>query len=547
MVNNNNKPPHKRPIKSVDGFVSHGGRQLHHGQHQPKPLPNPNLQSTDRSQQFMSHSRLDNFKASDGFHSVRQPVIEPALRRRLDRQPRRDKNGKIDLSLTPAPKKRKKRNWKKIALRSGIGVGLVAVLIVGFLFAKGIWKLHQVFHGGGGAASLEANVDPNKLKGEGDGRVNILVLGIGGDGHQAPDLSDTMMIASIDPVQKQAALLSIPRDLWVKPDGFGYMKINSVYANNKYAALYKKYSEKDAIEYGLSAVEKEVSKDMGIPIHYHVLIDAHGFEQAVNTVGGVDINVDAQNTVHEVLWDDIRNKTYVLDVKAGQQHFDGQRATFYARSRETSQRGDFDRTERQRLLIIALKNKIFSLGTFSNPLKVSQLLDNFGNHISANLTTNEMMRLYQLGKDINNIGSIGLADPPNNFVTTDNVDGLSIVRPRKGLTDFSEIQNYVRNALKDSYLAQENAKIMILNGTTTAGLGTKKQDELKSYGYNVISVGNAPTQTYSKTILVDLRSGQKKYTKHYLEQRLNLTAVNSLPDNTITPGDADFVIILGAN
>lgn len=436
-------------------------------------------------------------------------------------------------------------------MRSLAGVMLLLVVIGGFLFGKGYLKLHQIFKGGAeGAAALQDNVDPAKLKGEGDGRVNILLLGKGGDGHDGPDLTDTILIASIDPVQKQAALLSIPRDLWVSPDGFGSMKINAVYANAKYAALNRKATAKDAETAGFNAIEKEIQEDIGIPIHYHVMVDFAGFEQAINTVGGVDINVDAAGTVRETLWDELTRKNYTLDVREGNQHFDGQRALYYARSRHTSPRGDFDRTERQRKLILALKEKVLSLGTFANPLKISQLIDAFGNHVQANMTTKEVTRLYDIGKNINpsSVMSVGLADPPNNYVTTDNINGISIVRPRAGLTDFSEIQSYVRNALKDGFIANENASIAVLNGTATPGLATKKAAELKSYGYNVNMIGDAPTKTYTKTILVDLRNGQKKYTRHYLEQRLGVTAVTSLPDSNIqNPGNADFIIILGSN
>ena len=127
-----------------------------------------------------------------------------------------------------------------------------------------------------------------------------------------------------------------------------------------------------------------------------------------------------------------------------------------------------------------------------------------------------------------------------------NISGQSIQAPRAGLNDFSEIQHYVRNTLKDGFIANENATVAVLNGTNTPGLATKKAAELKSYGYNVNLIADAPTKTYTKTILVDMRGGQKKYTLHYLEQRLGVTAVSSLPDPNITnPGNSDFVIILG--
>jgi hypothetical protein len=288
---------------------------------------------------------------------------------------------------------------------------------------------------------------------------------------------------------------------------------------------------------------------MGIPIHYHVMVDFRAFKEAVNTVGGVDLNVGQNGAVYEQLWDESTGKNYILNVQPGQQHFDGTRALFYARSRYTSPRGDFDRTERQRKIILALKSKVLSAGTYADPRRIAALLNEFGNHVNTNFNgTDDLMRLYDITKDINgsSLVSVGLADPPNSYVTTDNVDGQSIVRPRLGLTDFSEIQKYVRNTLRDGFLAKENAKIMILNGTNIPGLATKKADELRSYGYKVSKVGDAPTHNYSQTTLVDMRNGVNKYTQHYLEQRLGVTTTTKLPDSNINPGTADFIIILGS-
>jgi hypothetical protein len=245
----------------------------------------------------------------------------------------------------------------------------------------------------------------------------------------------------------------------------------------------------------------------------------------------------------------IDGKPYYLNVPAGQQHFDGMRALAYARTRHTSNRGDFDRTERQRTVMLALKSKVFSAGTYGNPNKISQLTSAFGNHVQTNLGLGDISRLYDIGKEIDGskVASIGLADPPNNYVTTASMDNLSVVIPRAGIDNYKDIQNFIRNKLRDGFLADENANIVILNGTSTTGLAARTSDELKSFGYNVSQIGDAPTKTYSKTIIVDLRSGQKKYTKSYLEKRFGVSTVNSLPDSNINPGTADFVIILGTN
>ncbi len=490
---------------------------------------------------------IDDFRRKDGFHPGGNPTItSPGNTKKLSRAPRRRSK------LYDGVKETKKFQWRKAAKRSALVLLLAIVITGGLLFTKGYLKWRKVLKGGGQeVAALQGDVDPNSLKVEGDGRYNVLLLGKGGDGHEAPDLTDTILVASIDPVQKEAGLLSIPRDLWVKPaNGGSYTKINAVYADAKYAVLSGKKTPNQAAkaeEAGLNAIDKTVEQVIGIPIHRHVIVDFKAFKDGVNAVGGIDLNV--QQSVYENLWDESTHRNYVLNVQPGPQHFDGTRALFYARSRHTSPRGDFDRTERQRAILVGLKQKVFSVGTLSNPLKISQLMDAFGDHIQTNINSNEVKSLYDLAKQIggDKVTSIGLADPPNEYVKTGSISGLSVVVPKAGVGNYQEIQSYVRNTLRDSYLKKENASILILNGTSRPGLATAKADLLKSYGYNVAQVGDAPTKSYRQTVLVDLRGGNKKYTKHYLEKRLGVTAIDKLPDSAIASGTADFVIIVGAN
>lgn len=502
------------------------------------------------SYQPSSEQVVGNFNQPDGYHAVDQGVVltspgspdnadkVKSHRRIFARRPKRSTEG----ALT-APKAGRAR------LKSVLKALMIVILIGGgFLFAKGILKLNKVLPGGSeGALALQENIDPSLLKGEGDGRVNILVLGKGGEGHTAPDLTDTILIASLDPINNEAAILSVPRDLYVKIPGNGSTKINAVYArakqitlsSSKQTAALKLKAEKD----GLESLEKTLEETLGIPIHYQTMIDFEGFKKAIDAVSGVDINV--ATPLYEVMR--IDGKQYILNVKKGWQHFDGFRALAYARSRHASARGDFDRAERQRLILAALKDKILSIGTFANPIKLSQLMDAFGDHVQTNLTINEMQRLYKVGKNVasDKITSVGLADPPNNFVKTGLVDGQSVVIPRAGVGNFSEIQSFIRNTLKDGFIKNENASIAILNGTPTTGLATKKAEELKSYGYNVTVVADAPTKDYQETVLVDNTKGAKKYTKRYLEKRLGVVASDKLPAGVSTASNTDFVIIVG--
>jgi LCP family protein required for cell wall assembly len=538
-------PKRRHDKRAIDGFI--------------KPSANEGSINFRRTTSYRpGASTISDFKRPDGFHPSAQPSITapttvpvPTTTASILEEPSPVAKRRRFLRRKHRKGLHKPRNkWLTRAKRGALVLSALVLLTGGFLGIKAYLKARNIFKGGSdGAAALQKDVDPSLLKGEGDGRVNMLLLGKGGEGHEAPDLTDTIIIASIDPIHKEAALLSIPRDLYVKVPGNGSMKINAVYATYKNNTLAKgKYTAQlaeEAEKAGLEAIDKTVESTMGIPIHYHAMVDFTGFKKAIDTVGGVDVNVT--DSLYEVMR--IDGKQYVLNVQTGQQHFDGFRALAYARSRYTSVRGDFDRAERQRLIMTALKDKIFSLGTFSNPLKLSQLMDAFGDHIQTNLSIDELSRLYTIGKEIpsSNIKSIGLADPPNNYVVTDNINGLSVVVPRAGVNNFTEIQSYVRNTMKDGFIKQENPSVMVLNGTETAGLATRKAEELKSYGYNVTKIGDAPTKNYTQTVLVDLRNGSKKYTKRYLEQRFKTTARTSLPDSTIVPENADFVIILGQN
>ena len=475
----------------------------------------------------------------DKYEDEYQPSSNRSLKQRLLNRWQKDQPG----SWSKAKKKTRNKRMTYAFLS-------VFIIGLGFLTAKGYVDLLKAFSGGGGAAALNLDVDPEQLNTEGDGRVNILLLGRGGPGHVGPDLTDTIILLSIDPVEKSAGLVSVPRDLYVTVPEYGSMKINSVFYNGKTRALsdageINDATKRQAEEAGLKLVDDTVKDVLGIPINYHGVIDFSGFKKAIDTVEGIDIDVP-KNVREQMLID---GQPYLLDVSAGQKHFEGFEALSYSRSRHTSARGDFDRTERQRQVIIGLKEKVLSLGTFSNPTKLSQLLEQFGKNVSTNFSLDDTNKIYSLLKDINSdkIKSIGLSDPPRNFLKTDRIDGSSVVLPLLGQDNYQDIHHYIRNSLRDSFMKQEDAGVVILNGTKQASLAKDKAKELRSLGYKVTRINNAPPANYQKTVLVDMALRDNKYTKNYLQKRLQTVAVNSLPDGKIQVGTNDFVIILGSD
>jgi len=437
-------------------------------------------------------------------------------------------------------------------MRSTAGAFCLLLLVGGLLFVQGYLKLHKVFKGGAGhAVALQAHVNPTLLKGEGDGRVNILLLGNGGPGHDGSDLTDTIMVESIDPVNNTATLLSVPRDLWVKMpnDYVGSMqKINAAYEAGKYAYLgHDDASNKNtkAVEAGFKAADSVVSEVLGIPINYNVVVNFSAFRQAINTVGGVNINVPAELYDPTMAWENHWNPVLA---KPGEQVMSGTQALLYVRSRETS--SDFARSQRQRAVLLALKDKILSAGTLSNPLKISELMSAFGDNMVTDISLSDATRMYDIMKSLDNakIRSVDLVTGQHKLVTTANLNGISIDEPVAGMGNYSAIHDFVRGQLPDGYIVKEHARIGVYDGAVDPAAAQAEAATLKTYGYNIAKVGSVDNQTFSQTVVVDLTGGRDKYTQHYLENRFNTRAVSQLPAGTdLDTQGLDFIIVLGSD
>lgn len=377
------------------------------------------------------------------------------------------------------------------------------------------------------ALSFLDKVKPNQLQGEGDGRINILLLGIGGAGHPGGQLSDTIMIASFNPKDKSLAMLSIPRDLYVPIPDVGWNKIN-------YAHAYGEQYLKDKGG-GPGLAKKTVSEILDLPIHYYVRIDFSGFQKLVDALGGVTVN--AEKPISDPLYPDEKMIGYEpFYLKAGTQKLDGKTALKYARSRETT--SDFDRARRQQILLGAIKEKSLSAGVLANPKKIVDILGIIGNHVRTDMAAWEMERLITLGKDINanQIISKVLDNGPNGPLVSSGEGGYTL-SPRTG--NFKEIQRIAHEIFTDPYLSQENAKIEIQNASSRKGLAGDVSNQLQSYGYNVTKISVA-SESKTKTIIYDYSNGKNPYTAKFLADRFK---VNILP--TKENSTADFMIILG--
>lgn len=212
-----------------------------------------------------------------------------------------------------------------------------------------------------------------------NGRTNVLVLGKGGEGHEAPDLTDTILLISVSHQKPKAAMISIPRDIWL--DSL-QAKVNSAY-----------YWGRRNGKGGLELAKQSVSEVIGQPVHYAVVIDFSGFKSVIDTLGGVEVEVErafidrmypiAGRENDECGGDkEFKCRYETIEFVAGRQFMDGERALKYVRSRhaEGDEGTDTARSARQQRLISAIREKLLTSGVVFNPQKINELV-NLGERI----------------------------------------------------------------------------------------------------------------------------------------------------------------------
>lgn len=355
---------------------------------------------------------------------------------------------------------------------------------------------------------VTANNQP--LQGEADDRVNILLMGYGGPGHDGPYLTDTMIIASYKPSTKQLALISIPRDLVVNIPGYYYRKINSALTDGMYAN-YPGGGEAFAV--------KVVSDTLDLPIQYYARIDFQGFEQVINLVGGVDVTVDNSFTDYSFPTDNYGYQT--VSFKAGLQHLNGVTALNFARSRHgnNGEGSDFARSKRQQKILEALKQKLLSFGTLSNPKKISDILGALGSHSQTNLEVWEILRLANLlgGISANQVMNQGLDNTPAGLLRdATGTDGAYILVPRDGT--YGDVQFLANNIFLIHQAQAEQAHVMVVNATNYTGLGQTVTKSLEDFGLDVVRTVSIKGTTIGQTVTLDAQSGRFASTIDFLNR-----------------------------
>jgi anionic cell wall polymer biosynthesis LytR-Cps2A-Psr (LCP) family protein len=476
-----------------------------------------------------------------------------------------------DINLEDDGKKGKKdkkprRNKKPISKKRRI-IKWTIIAIVVIILAIGGWIAYKAFNAG--TSIFKGNildlVQSQPLKEDANGRSNILIVGTSQDdpGHEAGYLTDSIMVLSVDQKNKNAYMISIPRDLEVQygqlclPGSAG--KIN-VYFNCVGGG-------EGNVEADRTALTKEAqfigSTILGMDIQYGVNVNYTVMRDLVSALGGITVTIESRDPRGQMDsnfdWkcgvgdpkvsraEELRRcppSGHYIDYPNGPVNLDAEHALYLAQARGDLaptygfEQSNFDREKNQQKIVKAIREKAMSAGVLADFGKVSNILDALGNNMRTTFATNEVRTLVSLAKDIKDADIKSLSfidgDPP---LMTGNA------QPTAGMYQFSDIKAFIAKNLSSNPVAREGAKIAVFNGSETAGVAQTEADKLTSAGFTVSAVDNAPEGTYADVEIYQIGSGNTA-TKAKLESMFNVKTKTTEPPVTVADG-TNFVVIFG--
>ena len=448
-----------------------------------------------------------------------------------------DQSGELKAAekpIIPTPTKKTKKSAsrkRKIISRVILGFIIVAILavVIFILYLNGI--IAKITNNQGNLFDfLSENYIP--LKTDENGRTNILAFGTSGydmegtegEGtHDGAQLTDSIMIISLNQETGDFAMIGLPRDLKASPTCTATGKINEIYwCNNQ---------DGNNEEAGAKALMDEVSNILGIDLQYYAHLNWGSLVQIVDALDGINVTLDED--VHDY---------YIFDAGV-EYHLNGEEALRLARTRYGTAHGDFSRSASQQKILIGIKNKIFekSLGL----PEIISLANTLGDNLRVNLSADELKTLAHLTSsfDFNDMRQVSLIEPEN-YMTTATINGISYVLPIDGADNYTRIQEFVKKSFSNDPRDYEDPTILILNSTETPGLASTEENTLISEGYLSTQTGDINGNYTEKYTLYDV-TNEKPGTKSLLEKKYSITShsADELPADVNR--DYDFIIIIG--
>ncbi|MGQ9548832.1 MAG: LCP family protein [Roseiflexus sp.] len=383
--------------------------------------------------------------------------------------------------------------------------------------------------------------------------------------------SDTLILVRVDPQARTASMLSIPRDSVAPIPKLGWAKINAAYGHGyaNAAALYGTGTDPSAAGGALAA--EAVEQFLGVTVDYIAQIDFRGFEQLIDTVGGVLIDVPAP-----ILDAEYPTENYGVErvyIPAGLQILNGRTALIYVRTRHGN--SDFERSRRQQQMLRALLDQVRFRGLLNNAALLPRWVDVVSEHVRTTLPVSDLRvvaELAALARDLDGNRVLQLSINPND-VAIDREDGSDIywnpvdlaalVARWQAGPDLSVAPTVTslptQVAASDAPLdpaqptptllpavAEPNTVIQVLNGARVEGIAGRVSAFLAGRGF-IVADPETVTRIYEHTVIIDY-SGRPE-TRRRLAETLGIEARHVLataPPDAPPPGyDVDIVVVIG--
>jgi LCP family protein required for cell wall assembly len=380
--------------------------------------------------------------------------------------------------------------------------------------------------------------DPVPQPWDGASPVTVLVMGLDyrdWEEGQGPPRTDTMILLTIDPLTKTAGILNVPRDLWVSIPGFEYGRINTAYPLG---------ISFDIPGGGPALAMQTIESLLGVPIDYFAIIDFYAFEQFIDELGGIYVDVPEEITVDPIG----EHNTVIL--QPGRQLLDGPTALAYARNRKT-EGGDFDRAQRQQDVILAIADRALELGPAQLASRAPALYNELAAGIHTNMSLNDALRLGWLALEIPlNTIKRGAIAPPKAVMFGKSPDGsqdvlipvpdqIRLIRDQV-FSSTNMASPIMTTGDERANMEAEGASIVVANGTYMGGLASDTQAYLQSQGANVVDTQNSDYTTFTR--LIDYTG--KPYTNRYLVNLMQITPY-SISFKYDPNSQVDVLVILG--
>lgn len=547
---------------SIDGFIPRrpgsevGERHVVNGSYQAPPrrelrseedLQNDAL-GTARSGRIIGQSDL-----TDSLNQIDDPYAQ---------------HGKGKLSRKERKRLKRENRTKTQRVRRRIIIGVVIFIITlllavgGYLFVKTFTATGNVLQG-----SFLDLIQSEPLKKDENGRSNFLVLGTSEDdpGHEAGNLTDSIMVLSVDQEKKNAYMFSIPRDLYVD---YGEACISGYKGKiNVYFSCVNDGEDDAAEQDRLAKTQAFIGDIVGLDIQYGVHVNYTVMRDVVNAIGGsIDVTIESRNPLglmdSNFDWkcgatQSARLKNcppngHFIQYPNGPATLDAEHALYLAQARGDRaptygfEQSNFDRERNQQMIAVAIRNKALSSGTLTNLGAVSGLIDAMGNNLRTNIKTSEIRTLMDVAAKIEeaNIQSLDFYSDENKLFTTGTLPGAgSSVYPAAGVNDYSDLRAFIRKQMTSDPFVKEEPNVTVLNGTGTAGIAQTAADSLEDKGFTILSIGNAPEGTYAKVEIYQVNA-KKTASATKLKEIYGVTPKTTTPPVSIT-GETDFVVIIG--